>query len=181
MEYSKQTQVMVQNGIPGGLSKYLADNQIEHLGNLYAITQRLGFKQGILVKLQKKGLLNLVNPRFVFTFKYHAFIGSYPHNDSPVSRHLVGCGGAFGAVQFIGDIPDSVLQKIEMVRECGIEDITIHSMQPLPAAYQRTDPVVLGWCENPHIRVWNKYLEIGTLTYPIFIANWDDDRELEGL
>lgn len=173
--------------VRGNIETMVAETgqRLEHLNKLSLVTEgRLGVDHEKVALLKDRGFRWFVKPQFIAKFKYHACLlgdnaGGFPtigwSGAAPYTDHL-----------YIGDIPDTVLDKILCVKDIGIRYVTIHSMQPLPVAYHHTDPVAVGWFANPHISlyefthgdpanaVWNPCLAF-------VIAVWDGDKEQEVL
>ena len=68
-------------------------------------------------------------------------------------------------IDYVGDIPDFAIDRIEIAIKLGMSYITIHSPQPFE---RHDDPVLVGWFDSP-------------LTAGIILAIWDSDLELEAL
>lgn len=126
--------------------------------------------------LALKGFYVYVNSSWINNFKYHASVYS------ECSSHLLN-------TVYMGDIPESVLNKALMIREMGMTYITIHSNNPLPVRFVNCDPVLIGW-GNAILSVsgeGSSYIHTdkeGKLLRPasestegIIIAIWDMDKE----
>lgn len=74
------------------------------------------------------------------------------------------------AIDYIGDIPDSVMDKVdEAIGQCGIMNYMIYSCDPLPTkeVLTKVDPVMIGWLDDNEtgvvIGIWDRDKEINVL------------------
>jgi hypothetical protein len=84
-------------------------------------------------------------------------------------------------MQYVGDIPDSVIEKATKIRETKlIMGMTLHSMYPLPSEFVKCDPILIGWRYCPCIYT-DKQGKFHKLFEPeaqgVIIAVWDYDKE----
>src|SRR3990167_3161198 len=89
----------------------------------------------------KRNIRFFVKPSFIFQFRYHATI---------LKDYSV-CNIIGNSVIYVGDIPNSVLDKIEEARQVGISHFTIHSNQRFPVECVQIDPVLIAWNSSPFI------------------------------
>ena len=137
----------------------------------------------MLQELNNAGFTWLVDTAFIRKFCYHAAVGQdYQWHDH---RVFVKQGRIRQAIVYVGDIPDFALDRVEIARETGINNFTIHSMLPLPVSFLITDPVLVGWPALPSIEIHNDGKHKQELSFAveevkgIVIAVWDASRELE--
>ncbi len=137
-------------------------------------------------KLTQSGFQVFVDASFIRQFKYHATVkgSAMVHNGSSILDEQI---------VYAGDFPDTTLDKIETAISCGIQDFSIHSMQPFPIEFQQCDPVLIGWAKAFHIllprlhlfseerRVETRYMwsSTGNNIQGVIISAWYNDMEYE--
>jgi hypothetical protein len=69
-------------------------------------------------------------------------------------------------VNYVGDIPEYVLDNMDKAKECDIDTFRVYSAQPLPTeeVLVKTDPVMIGWLDDRKTGV--------------IIGIWDRDKEI---
>lgn len=124
-----------------------------------------------------------VDPAFAMRFKYAAGLRALKGEGSQ-DRYAVGHGWKRG-IMFVGRIPETVLDKILLAQQAGIEVITIHSTHELPIAFTDCDPIVIGWFSNPGFLVEDFRRQVDRChngcALGFIIAIWDYDKEIEAL
>jgi hypothetical protein len=125
-------------------------------------------------KLINAGFRAFIKSDWINNFKYHAQV--YSHSNSSLLDTV-----------YVGDIPEFVLDKALIAKECGLKFITIHSNYPLPTEFIHCDPVLIGW--NNYIKTRDGFIRTnkhGQLYTPaisniegVILAVWDYDKESE--
>lgn len=89
-------------------------------------------------------------------------------------------------VRYVGDIPESAMDRIAMARRAGIEEFTVHSNRPLPISLERiftkVDPILVGWVARPEFRLAGRACRVKSVdpnVIGVIVAVWDNDVELE--
>lgn len=104
----------------------------------------------LLQELNNAGFVWMVDSGFVRKFRYHAAVGQdYEWHGY---RVFIKQGHIRQAIVYSGDIPEFALDRAQIAKELGIDNFTIHSMQPLPVSFLLTDPVLVGWPALPPSR-----------------------------
>ncbi len=155
---------------------------LAQLGKLFEITDgRIGCDINLAEKLREEGFFWFVKPSFILKFRFHACLyGNYDGGHPTIGRFYRGIYGENGMRNlYIGNIPNTVLDKIKTVKDLGIKHVTIHSMEPLPIAYNNIDPVAVGWFANPQIHLEENF--IGNPSIGFVIGLWDMEKEQEVL
>lgn len=69
-------------------------------------------------------------------------------------------------INYVGDIPDKVIDNLEKAKECDVSKFMVYSCQPLPTeeVLVKVDPVMIGWLDDK---------ETG-----VVIGIWDRDKEI---
>ena len=147
---------------------------------------------GFVEKAIEKGFRFFVTPQFALKFKYHAYITS-PQGAS-VGKFTADWGNYGGSChisyRYCGDIPDKVLDNIEVLKYptyCGdliYPHITVHSMEVLPIRVERIprqiEPVAIWWGDNPKFDyTWLGWRCWKPGTIGVVIGIWDMDKEIE--
>jgi len=136
--------------------------------------------------LYDKNILWVVDQNFIEKFRHAACIGRgvdfepSEHEEYPLSNPI-------RTVRYVGDLPDFVMDRMQTARECGLRFFTIHSAQPLPIseAFEKVDPVMVGWYNDPGIIFMNNFWEqrrfhhMDPTAQGVVIAIWDRDKELD--
>lgn len=143
-------------------------SELQHIERVYKITQRnevdLGLPMEVLTKLQEAGFTWLVKPDFIQKFKYAASI----NKALPSVK----------AFLYVGDFPDHALNNIEKAKDAGIQHFSIHSTQPFPSTFIKTDPVIIGWFKNPEIWQRSEIFTTNCRYLGVVVAIWDADKEI---
>ena len=135
--------------------------------------------QAVAKKLAEADLVWKVDRSFVMGIKYAAAIKGLE-----LVRYVKSGRWHGQAFKYVGDIPEFALDNMDAAVKAGVRHFTVHSSQPLPVkktsiSLPRTDPVLIGWTENPDIRV----AKDGTIrrmsrnVEGVVVAVWDGDRE----
>ena len=166
-------------------ARIAGDGALKHWAALAEVTGRLGIEMAVAKKLVAAGCPWFVGHDFVDRFKYVAALRGNGNVDPVVfwaSRNQ-------GEILYVGDVPQFALERAQVVLQCGIRYLTVHSAQPLPMTPVVTDPVLLGWVQNPRISAYalqhpGDPLREGTVSNPqiaVVVSAWDLDKELEVL
>lgn len=125
-------------------------------------------------KLAAHNLVWSIDRRFIERFKYHACLDEGVYDGFFITERVI------RGIRYCGDLPDTVMDKIDLAKVCGLSFFTIHSMEPMPVKYfGKTDPVMVGWAENPNIIMYSGKIRDMKERTGIVIATWDMDKELE--
>ena len=166
----------------------LIGGELEHLVRIEKATGKeflFGLTLGMIDALNKNGFRLFVKADSIIKFKYHASLWAEPRQDGVIDSYgtIYRAGHRddyeVGVIQYVGDIPDFSLDRIEVARPLGLRFGSIHSNQALPVDFSRlTDPVIIGWCRSPEI-----YLREGRVahfhdTIGVVVAMWDMDKEI---
>ena len=123
----------------------------------------------------------VVNDKFALRFNYHAILRGGPIvGEFEYHPYVWDCKTAY---YYAGDVPDSVLDKIELFQG---GPVTVHSMEELPLRKThfllRSDPVAIGWIDYPEfIRTWTGWKTVspgGRGGCGIVLAIWDGEKEI---
>jgi len=160
-------------------------SQIEHLSRLAKITGMdygRGIKLEVMKKLQEKGFVWFVNHEFVEKFEHAAAMTPPKGNANCSVRQNVRHNGHTD-VRFNGDVPDWVIDRMELALDCGMDTITVHSHYPLPVKLEKieTDPVAVAWKGTPAIvkDADGKFKMNDHKKQGVVIAIWQGEHELE--
>jgi len=173
---AKQVEESLRLGEPMQTPTALESMSPNHMSKLFEITDgRIGFPINLYERLINSGFKIFVQADFIRKFTFHTT--------------LKGEGVIYDQGRetfYIGDIPDSILLRAREVIKCGIKYLTLHSAQPLAVApYSKTDPILLGWANNPRISsstVNGKYtLQILRPQWAVVVGIWDYDTEVKSL
>jgi hypothetical protein len=143
-----------------------------------------GMSTATVGTLSGKGLKWIVPASFVKKFKHHAVVNPVREmwiitRISTVFRMELG-REYWEQPRYIGDIPDSILRRCLSAREAGIKHLTVHSNMPLPVRWEvvKTDPIILGWLDNPRIVVRRgKVVSFGDVQ-AVVVGIWDAEKEI---
>lgn len=183
-ERSKISKIAIPDLVKKDGKKFNEDlyNEIEHISRLSKIT---GLSYGkyleisIIDKLQSNGFIWFVDKTFVQKFEYAAALTKRNGNKGAVRENE----DSFNIinVQYVGDIPNWVLDRVESAMECGMDTITIHSHYPLPVKFEKVtvDPVAIAWKGNPNIIKNNKGIYNMNNSQGVVIAIWQGDNEID--
>lgn len=128
--------------------------------------------------LKQQNFRVFVGKEFVMKFRY-------------VAQLNVGKGGVVSEnkelhyltqVNYIGDIPEFALDRIDIAERLGLGSFTIHSMKPLKVArMSQLDPVLVAWQNSPSILVSNngEVKECSDYCLGVILAVWDIEKEIE--
>ena len=121
------------------------------------------------MEIAEHGLLWFIQAKDVLKFRYHVNL-----RDNVIMH----CGQN---VRYIGDIPDFALDRAELATKLHFWGITLHSMNPLPVERVNIDPVMIGWLQDPGIRIERD--GSSSSHYPtaegVVLAIWSNEKELE--
>lgn len=157
-------------------------SEIEHIVRVQKVIGKkflAGFTPEKFNALNSKGIRLVVKTSDVVKFKYHALLWADTKASGGTIRET-----QYGHIQYIGDLPNFALDRIEVARQNGLVFGTIHSNFPLPTEFisaKKTDPVVIGWCEFPDICINRDIVTSFREILGVVIAMWDMDKELEYL
>lgn len=145
-----------------------------------------------LEQLEQHNLRLIVNYHFALRFRYHATI--ITSNGSRSKANYSGAGKAdtdgdiLDKYNYAGDIPDSVLNNIEVFKDVAHGNypaITVHSVAPLPYRVERipklVEPVAIGWLGKKVVfdntwfgwRFWGDEDAVG-----VILGIWDGEKEM---
>jgi hypothetical protein len=145
------------------------------------------FSQSDKDELDLLGFNVFVKADWVKRFSYHATVWVGDKYTNPIaippkhSNNSYYDGEYWSRIcaQYVGDIPDSVIEKAEKIKE-HVMAITVHSMYPLPTEFVKCDPILIGWHYCPCINVHDNG-KIFNIYEPdaegVIIAVWDYDKE----
>ena len=140
----------------------IIDNHLEHKCKLMDLQGIKGWYR-IKLDLLKAGFHFYITARNLNRFKYFAIVRD-----------------KYFAPNYIGDIPDFAIDRANLAISLGIEEITIHSNQPLAVEYQKGDPVIVGWLRKPDNEVDNGFTRLRYENWEgVVLAVWDNNKELE--
>lgn len=148
---------------------------MEHMAKLFTICDgRIGFCGETYRRLSDNGFKIFVDGSFVSKFTYHAVVKGTGETPPVYWRFPAG-----GALEYIGDIPDKVLDRAQRAVSLGINYLTLHSMTKLKVQrpYTAVDPVMLGWINNPMIRE-EAPVRIGNSQMAVVVGVWDYEEEV---
>jgi len=102
--------------------------------------------------LERLGFVWFVNDHFVEKFEHTAAL-IRPNTNESYAVTTIRAGNTVG-VFYDGDIPYSILDKIQLLKSHDFDCFTIHSHKELPVSFvmPEIDPVVVGWKVNPKIK-----------------------------
>lgn len=148
----------------------------EHEDKLNRVSSgRLGIPNPVSQELVGADFRYFIKPDFVKRFYFHALMKGDREGGIP-SMFWAFDGDSIGP-WYVGDVPDFALDNAVKALSCGVRYLTIHSLKPLPVVRAMCDPVMVGWVNNPQIRLFDRVVLQPQLA--VVIAIWDNDKELE--
>jgi hypothetical protein len=72
-------------------------------------------------------------------------------------------------INYVGNIPETVLDRIDLAKQLGVKEFMVYSCEPLPTEeiLVKTDPVMIGWLDDNEtgvvIGIWDRDKEINVL------------------
>ena len=119
----------------------------EKLGQITNLNTNFGLTPTIIKSLYENDFVWIIDQDFIKRFKYTASVRKPSLDNSyPVVWEFKN-----EPIIYVGDIPEQVLDRMSKAIDLGINYFTIHSMEPLPIKQLFTDPVLVGWVNNPCI------------------------------